>query len=640
MDSARLVVDALENAGVRHVVVAPGSRSAPLAYALAEAVADGRLEVHVRIDERVAGFTALGLALGGGAPAAVVTTSGTAVGNLLPAVMEANHAGVPLVVLSADRPEELRGTGANQTTMQLDLFGEHVRFATDVPAGMDPTSAVATGLSAAQGRLAGVPAGPVQVNLAFRDPLTPPLDGSGWLSRRPEPGTAADAGQAPEPADADSTPGADAVVAGTTDGVGVPDGGAGAAPGAQTSAAEAAANILADYFAETVAGDPTAPAVPRTEHRTVVLAGHGAGSSAEIFARTLGLPLLAEPSSNARYGPNAVGPYRLLLEQFGPGSAFPIERVVVFGRPTLSRPVAALLARTDIERALYLPRPVSWFEPGRRPELVLTQWDQLAGFAGHGPDGWLGAWQSAAAKAEAALNGVLAAEADGAWEDAAAGADAGGASTINGLQLGRAVWARAAADPGSNLVLGSSNPIRDVDLAGTPAPPQSGGSDGIGSADVPAVFANRGLAGIDGTVATATGIALASGRPTRVLLGDLTLLHDAGALLLGTGERGADVQLVVLNDGGGGIFSLLEHGALGAAAGYTDAVERLFGTPQSADFAALAQAYGWTHQRVQTVSGLSAALAAEVQGRSIIEVQTSRAGLRGLHERVRAALLA
>ncbi|WP_427019033.1 2-succinyl-5-enolpyruvyl-6-hydroxy-3-cyclohexene-1-carboxylic-acid synthase [Pseudarthrobacter sp. P1] len=615
MDSARLVVDALEAAGVRSVVVAPGSRSAPLAYALAEAAADGRVEVHVRIDERVAGFTALGLALGSGAPAAVVTTSGTAVGNLLPAVMEANHAGVPLVVLSADRPEELRGTGANQTTMQLDLFGEHVRFATDVPAGTDPTSAVATGLSAAQGRLAGIAAGPVQVNLAFRDPLTPPLDGTGWLARPAAP-----------PAMVEAEAGAPAA------GLASPAAAAGSGSGA-----DLAADPFEGYFskdadagaAQPGGGEPQAPAAARTERRTVVLAGHDAGPSAEIFARALGLPLLAEPSSNARYGANAVGPYRLLLEQFGPGSAWPIERVVVFGRPTLSRPVAALLARADLERALYLPRPVSWFEPGRRPELVLTQWGQLAGFAGHGPAGWLEAWQAAAATAEAALDTVLAT------------ADGGGGLPLDGLQLARAVWDRAAADPGSNLVLGSSNPIRDVDLAGRPMPAQpSGPLSGLAAGDRPAVFANRGLAGIDGTVATATGIALSSGRPTRVLLGDLTLLHDAGALLLGAGERESDVQVVVLNDGGGGIFSLLEHGRLGGEPAYAAAVERLFGTPHAANLAALAAAYGWRHTAASTAAELAAALAGPVRGRSIVEVAASRAGLRDLHWRVRQALLA
>jgi 2-succinyl-5-enolpyruvyl-6-hydroxy-3-cyclohexene-1-carboxylate synthase len=150
----------LVDGGVQHVVVSPGSRSAPMAYALAEASAQGRVELLVRIDERSAGFTALGLALSTGSPAAVLTTSGTAVGNLLPAVMEANHAAVPLIVLSADRPDELRGTGANQTTVQPDIFGEQVRFAVDIPAGSNPERAVQTGLSAASGAFPDIAPGP------------------------------------------------------------------------------------------------------------------------------------------------------------------------------------------------------------------------------------------------------------------------------------------------------------------------------------------------------------------------------------------------------------------------------------------------------------------------------------------------
>ncbi|NVN00351.1 2-succinyl-5-enolpyruvyl-6-hydroxy-3-cyclohexene-1-carboxylic-acid synthase, partial [Arthrobacter sp. SDTb3-6] len=556
MDAARYVVDALEHAGVRHVVVAPGSRSAPLVYALAEAEADGRLTTYVRIDERVAGFTALGLAQGSGSPAAVLTTSGTAVGNLMPAVMEANHSGTPLLVLSADRPEELRGTGANQTTIQLDLFGEHVRFATDVAAGIDPTAAIATALSAARGRLEGIPAGPAQVNLAFRDPLTPALDGSEWERLLPA---------------VDATPLA--------------------APAPLLEPAP-----LVEPVETTGSRQVGSPEIgrPSASHRTVVLAGHDAGPAAEHFARTLGLPLLAEPSSNARFGPNAVGPYRMLLEQFGPESAWPMERVVVFGRPTLSRPVARLLARTDLERALYLPRPVAWFEAGRRPELVLTQWDQLVGFAGFGPDGWLAAWQDAARTAEQRLDAVLA-------ETARPG-------TLSGPAVARQVWKRFQQDPGQdlghNLVLGSSNPVRDVDLAGRPAPAGPDGAGGPGR-----VFANRGLAGIDGTVSTATGIALATGTPTRVLLGDVTFLHDSGALLLGTGEREPDIQLIVLNDAGGGIFSVLEHGRLAGAPDYAAAVERYFGTPHGVDLCALAVAYGWRHVRAGTVAGLGAALA-------------------------------
>ena len=571
MDAARYVVDALERAGVLHVVVAPGSRSAPLVYALAEAEADGRLAVHVRIDERVAGFTALGLALGARGPVAVVTTSGTAVGNLLPAVMEANHAAVPLVVLSADRPEELRGTGANQTTAQLDLFGEHVRFATDVAAGSDPTSAVNTALTAAQGRLEDIPAGPVQVNLAFRDPLTPALDGSEWERLLP-------------------------VVA---------------APSVGPRLADDTGN--ADHFGGAAGTGPSDHATPilqpSTSHRTVVVAGHGAGPEAEYFARMLGLPLLAEPSSNARYGPNAIGPYRLLLEQFGPDTATPIQRVVLFGRPTLSRQVTRLLARNNLERALFLPRPVPWFEAGRRTELVLTQWDQLVGFAGRGPDGWLQAWQQAANQAETALDEVL----DG---------------DLNGPSTARAVWAAAQQDPGSILMLGSSNPVRDVDLAGRPATEHHG-----------AVHANRGLAGIDGTIATAAGLALATGRTTRVLLGDLTFLHDAGALNIGPTEQRPTLQAIVLNDGGGGIFSVLEHGRLAEAPNYAAAVERFFGTPHTANIAALAAAFGWSHTLATTAAELAAALAAPVQGTAIVEVAAAgRGGLRALHAHIAAAL--
>lgn len=559
IDAARLAVKALVDGGVRHVVLAPGSRSAPMAYALAEAEEAGRIEVQVRIDERVAGFTALGLALGSGEPAAVLTTSGTAVGNLLPAVMEANHAAAPLLVLSADRPEELRGTGANQTTIQLDIFGEHVRFAADIPAGVNPETAISTALIAARGRLPGTPAGPVQLNLAFRDPLTPALDGGGWDSLQTVYPPAQEAGPFQQ----------------------------GGGPGP-----------LGQETAE--------PVDTGTQHRTVVIAGHGAGSSAEVFARSLGLPLLADPTSNARYGPNSVGAYRLLLEHFGPDSSQPIERAAVFGRPTLSRPVAALLARADIKRALYLPRPVAWFLEGRRAEQPITDWNELTDFAGNAPTGWLEAWQDAARAAEVALDGVLAAAED-----------------LTGLRVAREVWARTQ----GNLVLGSSNPVRDADLAGRP--------QSVPAADV---YANRGLSGIDGTVSTATGIALATGRPTRVLLGDLTFLHDAGALLLGPGEREADLQLVVLNDGGGGIFSLLEHGILGRKPRYAAAVERLFGTPQAADIAALAAGYGLSHRLITTTADLAAALAEPPAGRSILEIPASRSGLQELHAIVKAAI--
>mgnify|MGYP003111192056 CR=1 FL=1 len=573
LDAARIAVAALLLEGVRYVVVAPGSRSAPMAYALAEADAAGRVELLVRIDERDAGFTALGLALATGAPAAVLTTSGTAVGNLLPAVMEANHAAVPLVVISADRPEELRGTGANQTTAQLDLFGEHVRFAADVPAGSDPRRAVETALSAATGAFEDTPPGPVQLNLAFRDPLVP--------------------------APGDRLP-----------------------PESGRRVYRAPRGPLALDFPPASAGLP--------ERRTVVLAGHDAGPVAEAFARAHGLPLLAEPSSNARFGPNAVGPYRIVLDAFGPESAQPIERVVLFGRPTLSRPVSALLARADVPSALYQPVPVAWYEPGRRTELPLNNLGDLADFAGRGSAAWLDAWLLAGAAAQHAVDVVLAGTSAGtgpaatgpvATGSAATGPAAGPSAT--GPAVGALVWEHTR----GQLVLGSSNGIRDVDLAGAPAPEPAA-----------VVFANRGLSGIDGTLATATGIALGGRQETTVLLGDVTFLHDAGGLLLGAGEEEPTLRIVVLNDAGGAIFGLLEHGAVEAAGRYGTAVERLFGTPHSVDLAALAAAYGVAHRSVSTTAELAEALAEPWEGRSIIEVHTDRHGLRELHERIRAAV--
>ena len=547
LQAARAAVSALAAAGVTDVVVAPGSRSAPLAYALAEAEVQGRVKVHVRIDERVAGFTALGLARGGHRPAAVVTTSGTAVGELMPAVMEAHHAGVPLVVLSADRPAELHGTGANQTTVQPGIFAEFPAASANIRAGDDPTGAISAAFAKVS---AGAPAGPVHINLQFRDPLTPQDSDHAELTR-----SDTDTRDQVLPAEPEAT-GREAAVPARREGV----------------------------------------------HHAVVIAGDGAGEIAALFARRAGLPLLAEPSSNARFGPNAIGAYRLLLEDLGPE----IDRVVVFGRPTLSRPVAGLLARRDVDKAIYVPRPVNWFTAGRRTETIITDLAGLFDFAGVGAPGWLERWQAASAAAMSALSALL-----------------DGQSELNGLHVADLVWDHT----DGNLVLGSSNPIRDLDLM---AAPDWHPLD---------VYANRGLAGIDGTIATAAGIALANGIPTRVLLGDLTFLHDAGALLLGTGEPEPDLQIVVLNDGGGGIFSTLEHGALGEAQEeYTAVVERFFGTPHSVDLAALAAAYSVPHRLIRSIDELDAALDVPVVGRSILEVPVQRASLRELHARVKKAV--
>jgi 2-succinyl-5-enolpyruvyl-6-hydroxy-3-cyclohexene-1-carboxylate synthase len=267
-----------------------------------------------------------------------------------------------------------------------------------------------------------------------------------------------------------------------------------------------------------------------------------------------------------------------------------------------------LLAREEVESVIYQPVPVAWYREGRRRETPLETLPELAEFAGRGSSGWLDAWLLAGAAAQHALDGVLEGEA-----------------AANGPAVGAAVWEHAR----GKLVLGSSNGIRDVDLAGQP------------SADpIATVYANRGLAGIDGTLATATGIALGSGRETTVLLGDVTFLHDVGGLLLGQGEPVPDLRIVVLNDAGGAIFGLLEHGAVEESGAYGTAVERLFGTPHSVDLSALAAAYGVGHQTVTTTTELADALRAPLKGRSIVEVRVDRTGLRGLHARIKESVSA
>jgi len=543
--AAREVVAALVAGGVREVVLCPGSRSAPLAYALAAADAAGALRLHVRVDERAAGFTALGLALAGGSPAAVVTTSGTAVANLHPAVLEAHESAVPLLVLSADRPERLRGTWANQTTaLQPGLFGAATRFSAELPAPTagDPPgarqAALATALAAARGSAPGARPGPVHLDVAFDDPLVP-ADGEdpapgGW----PSP-------VVPRPLPAPAT--------------------------------------------EVLAQGP----------RTVVVAGAGAGEAARELAEAAGWPLLAEPSSGARSGPNAVGPYRLLLEL--PAFGGLVERAVVLGRPTLSRPVARLLGRPDVE-VVQVTRYAADPGPDRPGRRVLGR-AVPGGPAGDEQQRWLTAWQQAGAAAADAVEEAL-------------------GDALTGPAAAREV--AAATGPGELLVVAASNAVRDLDLAGRP----------WDAAGAPRVLANRGLSGIDGTLSTATGAALAAGAPARVLTGDLAFVHDLGGLALGPGEPEPRLQVVVLNDDGGGIFGLLEHGEPRFAAVF----ERVFGTPLDADLGALCRGLRVPHTRVDDVAGLRAALADPPTGRSVLEVPVDRAGLRDLHARVRSAL--
>ncbi|HEX5534174.1 MAG TPA: 2-succinyl-5-enolpyruvyl-6-hydroxy-3-cyclohexene-1-carboxylic-acid synthase [Actinomycetales bacterium] len=540
--TARAAVSALLEAGVRHVVLCPGSRSAPLAYALHAAESAGLLRLHVRHDERSAGFVGLGIGkVAPQAPAAVVTTSGTAVANLHPAVLEAHHSAVPLIVLSADRPAELRGTWANQTTdLQAGVFGQAVRCSADVPAGSPEVSDVVEGaVRRARAERGGAP-GPVHVNVAFADPLTPDVTPDDeWSS-------AAD--------------------------------GSGFKPTAPSAAQ----------------GEPL---VLEQGPRTVVLAGDGAGPAARDLADGAGWPLLAEPSSGARSGPNAVGPYRLLLEL--PAFGGRVERVVAFGRPTLSRPVTRLLEAPEVEVVLV---GEDW-EPG--PGRSVRRVQGVPTVTGQAEESWLKSWTAAGRAAQDAVDSVL------------------GDGALSGPLVAREVWAAAARDAGSALVIAASNPIRDVDLAGQPGNGCSG-----------PVLANRGLSGIDGTVSTAVGVA--SCVPvTRALVGDLAFLHDLGGLAVPAEERDRlNLQIVVLNDDGGGIFGLLEHGEPSRAGSF----ERVFGTPHGADLGSLCRGLGVPHEVVEGVRCLRERLGVVPNGLSVLEVRADRSGLRELHSRIRESV--
>ncbi len=553
--AARDLLYGLVNLGVRDVVLCPGSRSAPLAFAAVALERAGKLRMHVRHDERVGAFTALGAAkfstvTGDPRPAVVITTSGTATANLHPAVLEAAHSHLPLIVLTADRPHELRGVGANQTTDQVGLFGGAVRWAVDIPAREvivdDDTSVsyfsnlAARAFAAAVG--AGGEAGPVHLNLALRAPLTPS-------------DAALDVGQWPARAE---TKGLTQVLVSSS---GVP------------------LDIPADSA-------------------TVILAGDGASPRARAIAQEAKWPLFAEPSSGARCGPNAIGPYRLMLGENA--LATEIERVIVFGRPTLSRPVQQLLARSDVD-VIIIHDGMNWTDPPRQARAVVPDVQPT----GTTRSDWLPRWQRAAGAAHDAIEGEL-------------------GTGITGPGVAQAV---IDATPAEHVLwFGSSNPVRDADLA---RPRDAGQS--------PWMAANRGLAGIDGTISTASGAALASGLPTRVLLGDLTFIHDLGALIIGPLEQEPQLQIVVLDDNGGGIFETLEQGA----AEFRTDFERIFGTPHGQDLAAISRGLGAEVIEIADIAGLRAELTKPIEpGISVVIVRARRADRRAQSQRLASAVRA
>ena len=550
--------------GVQHVALAPGSRSQALALAAASAAQAGKLSLHVFIDERSAAFFALGVGRESGVPALVLTTSGSAVGNLLPATMEAWHAGVPLLLVTADRPAALRSRRANQTTRQLDALAGFVAWARDVapPAG-SALEVAAAARTLAVAAFAGAGAGPAHLNLQFAEPLSGAIVSLSLAERAKLP-----ARRAPAPA--------------------------------------------LDVEVLDLQRGP----------RTLVVAGAGAGEAAEQFARELDAPLIAEVVSGAHFGPQLVVPYRALLNL--PEFAEGIERVVVFGTPTLSRELPALFTRGELEVIVVDSPGGDRFAPTGRDvvsagavrvaaaplreqaERELADWSRA----------WLLAGRKLLTEAEAQLqpaaapleNGV---GRDGHVSDFAAQREfvqtelAALRAPLTRGRLVSAVW--RASWPHDRLVFAASRLVREADrvLAGKKV----------------RVHANRGLAGIDGTIAVARGIAAANpGGVTRVILGDLATLHDAGSLAVAAGESAAGVQLIVGNDSGGSIFDQLEV----AGSAPREAFDRVLFTPHTADLSALAAAYGWEYRRALTVGELDQVLTEAFAGPVLVEVPLER----------------
>ena len=534
---ARVVVDELVRGGVRDVVLCPGSRNAPLAFALADADRAGRLRLHVRIDERTAGYLAIGLALGSGRPVPIAMTSGTAVANLGPAVVESNYARVPLIILSANRPYELLGTGANQTMEQLGYFGTQVRAAISLglaegsPQELDAQnaswrSATSRVLAAATGaRTAN--SGPVQFDIPLREPLVPEADS--------------------DPSD-------------------VPDGRPDGRPWTYAPPVRFDQPLEIDLTPD-----------------TVVVAGHGAG----VHPNLAHLPTIAEPTA-----PHAANPlHPLALSTVRP------RQVIMLGRPTLHRGVSALLADPAVPVFALTTGP-RWPDVSGNSQATGTRAETVGA---PDPD-WIARCAAANANALAAVRGQLAEY-----------------PLATGLHVAAAV--AGAVRPGDQLVLGASNPVRDVALVGL-------NTDGV------AVRSNRGVAGIDGTVSTAIGAALGYHGRTIALLGDLTFVHDASGLLIGPTEPlPHNLTIVVSNDNGGGIFELLEQGD----PRFSDVSSRIFGTPHDVDVGALCRAYHVDSRQVE-VDGLGPALDEPNDGIRVLEVKADRSTLRQLHAAIRAAL--
>jgi 2-succinyl-5-enolpyruvyl-6-hydroxy-3-cyclohexene-1-carboxylate synthase len=560
---ASALVEELARCGVRQAALAPGSRSTPLALALWRQPA---IEVAVIVDERSACYFALGAAQATGRPAVVLCTSGTAAANLHPAVCEADEAGVPLIVLTADRPPELRGIGAGQAIDQLKLYGSAVRWFCEVgvheadDAGLLHFRSVACRAYAAA---RGAPRpGPVHLNLAWRDPLGP--------EPRPEDVTATSElalrGRGERPLTA-------------------------VAPGPP-----AAEEALLDELAERLSAAP----------RGLILVGRqpdpGLAAPVVALAHGAGYPILAEPTSQLRLGHHdrdlIVWPYDAIA-RLAPTPLRP-ELVVRFGDMPTSKALRQWLASLPELRQVVVDPEFGWNEPTLQAETIVRAEPRslTAGLVERlrgGEEEWRLAWLEAGRAAAGAIQGELG-ELDGPTEP-------GVHAALAGLYA-----------DGELVYTASSMPIRDQE-AFLPA-----------AAKEVRFLCNRGANGIDGLISSGIGAVAASGRPAWVLTGDLGLHHDSNGLAA-LAHASAPVRVVVLNNGGGGIFEFLPQ------SGQLDRqeFEALLGTPLGLDPARVAALYGLPHVLVERLDQLGEAAG---EGTALIEIRTDRLENLELHRRI------
>jgi 2-succinyl-5-enolpyruvyl-6-hydroxy-3-cyclohexene-1-carboxylate synthase len=632
---ARVLLDELARAGVRHAVVAPGSRSTPLVLALA---ADPRFRTAVQVDERSAGFLALGVGKATGVPAAVITTSGTAVANLLPAVVEASQAEVPLLLLTADRPSRLRGADANQAIDQVHLFGRYARLFQELsPAEVSDRTLrhLRSVASRAVAAAVGDPPGPVHLNLAFEKPLEP----------------------VPVPGD-------------------LPDGLAGTASLALGGRPDSAPFTRihprrlhpSDEVLEALA------ARLASARRPLLVAGPvprpwESGPAILELARGGGLPLLADPLSGARDDGPGCG-YDLALRVPELRSRLAPDLVVRFGTTPSSASLASWLSELRDVPQVVVDGGDRWKDhlgvaaevvPGDPMRVAADLADRLLARWG-GAEAWASLW----CRVDAAVRSTLAPALEADFFEGAAAVAA-------------AEHARMGAEAGI-LFVSNSMPVRDVDAlwplgcgGGRPeGPMESAGAPA--SPDTPAVPAsppspplrilgNRGASGIDGIVSTALGVAWGSGAPVTVLVGDLALVHDMNGLLRARGFGGADgvkVDFVVVNNNGGGIFHLLP------VRDFEPDFTRFVATPHGLEPERIAALHDLPFRRVEGRGGFGAAgdpdapdapvtpgalprireglaWARRQSGSVILEIRTDRDENRRRHvevaEQVRAALL-